>query len=241
MKTRASSLVPLETVLVAATFDPSCRPFFYKNLLDSEICAGVIGDSHQHGRSPQFAAVDRSGQNFLAVFTDQSMVPKAFTPLKMKFGEFVELSGAQRLSLNPGQAVTKDFSSQELRSIMKGELSSPAKFQKNAPQKISLHSPTVARNSLSPLLMLLRDHPGVKSGWLADAAPATETPGSHLEIGLWLGLDVASDESWNDAAADCTILLSTLDQPPSWFVVKRISSPPPEAELFFTSSIAQKD
>jgi hypothetical protein len=240
MENSETSPVSLETVLVAATFDPSCRPFFYRNLVDAEVYAGIVAPPTSPGRSPQFAAVDREGQDFVAVFTSESMVPPQFAPLKMKFGDFVTLSGTQRISLNPGQAVTKDFSPQELRSIAGGELGSPTAFQKNAPGKFALKSPTAAMTHRAPLAMLLKDHPRVKCGWLADAEALSDSRDHERRLGVWLGLDVAKNSDWEDVASDCTILLSTLDHPPGWFKVERCSTPPPTAQLFYKCSNSKK-
>jgi hypothetical protein len=219
--------VSLETMLIAATFDPSCRPFFYRNIASSEIFAGVL-NARPTRRIPQFAAVDREGGRHLAVFTDPSMVPSPFAPLGMKFADFVSISEMQKVSLNPGQAVTKDFSVQELSSILGGDLSFPTAFAKGAPSEFELVSVSQSKAHQPFIVSLLADHPGVTSTWMADAKSSS---GSPEAVGTWVGVNTSTDEDWLEVARECTILLSTLDNPPPWFTIERITIPPRQASL----------
>lgn len=224
MKTSPDQTVSAETMLVAATFDPSCRPFFYKHICDCEIFAGVTR-RHPASMSPQYAAVQKGGGNFLAVFTDEKMVPPSFDCVKMKLGDFLALAAAKNMTLNPGQPVSKDFSEEEISALLSGELSRPKKLWRgvNPPAKVS--APSFSEQYSAPLRMLLKNHPCVESSWFGDV----EMPGPQGLRGTWVGLTGSGAAHLAEAAQECAVMLATSDSPPPAFGVEVLAGTVPPA------------
>ena len=211
----------LDERLTAATFDASCRPQFYKCLPVSSVYVGVSGVQH---RGQCFHTVRRSNTDHVAVFTSPTMVPSKYKPIKICFGELLDLLGNQSVSLNPGQSVTKDFSCGELMDIKNGNLCSPTKYQKGELKNTKLGMPKKSRSLWPDVINLLKDHPGVIRAWSSDLVSGS---GSSRLTGAWLGIDCPSELDWRDVSQECTILLNTLDDPPPLFIVERLEASHP--------------
>lgn len=224
------SLVTLEERLTAATFDPSCRPQFYKWLPESSVYMGV---TDQKKLKRGFHTVRRSGAPHIAVFTSEKMVPSKYKVARIKFGDFLSLATGGGISLNPGQPVTKDFSEAEIEAIQNGELCNPTRFEKGDLYGRLPLPPLKSRLIWKDTVSLLKNHPLIVSAWSADLTPPTL---QKTTVSPWLGLVTNSALAWYAAAQECTILLNTLDDSPSSFKIERIrdaSDKPPEAECFY--------
>lgn len=215
--------VTLDERLTAATFDASCRPQFYKCLPTSSVYVGVSANEHQ---GQCFYKVRRSSVEHVAVFSSPSMIPSKYKPVKIPFRELIDLLGNQRVSLNPGQSVTKDFSDSELRDIKSGNLCSPTKHQKGDLRKAKLEPPKKSRSLWPDVTNLLKDHPGVICAWSSDLVAGS---GSARLTGAWLGIDCLSELDWKEVVEECTILLNTVDDPPPIFTVERLDASRPVA------------
>lgn len=220
----------LECALVAATFDQSARPYFYKILCGVRVFAGLTGGE---GRRPKFAAVKRGNVASLAVFTSENMVPKNFEKMQMNFGEFLDMTRGECVCLNPGQAVTKDFSAEEIGAILSGALSSPDVFSSLGIEGAAHRAVGgQTKKHWTHISSLLGDHPGIRRA--AGGELALDGGGT----GVWVGLDSETDYDWEDAARECSVLLSTLDDAPDGFSIVRMregEALPLGATVFFKS------
>lgn len=230
-------VVTLEERLTAATFDPSCRPQFYKWLPTSFVYTGV---SNRQKSGCKFSTVRRSGDEYVAVFTSKKMVPSKCKVVRAKFEDFLQLIEDRGISLNPGQPITKDFSEEELRSIQSGELCRPTLFEKGSSDLSEYLPPIKSRVLWKDVSSLLKNHPSVVSAWSSDAvANSRKKP----PIITWIGLISSTTSAWETAAQECTILLSTLDNPPSSFKIERLDNlahRPTSAECFYEKEITER-
>lgn len=229
-------VVTLEERLTAATFDPSCRPQFYKWLPTSFVYTGV---NNRQKSGCKFSTVRRSGDEYVAVFTSEKMVPSKYKVVRAKFEDFLQLIDDRGISLNPGQPVTKDFSEEELRAIQSGELCKPTLFERGS-VNLSEHFPPVKSRVLwKDVSSLLKNHPSVVSAWSSDAIANSRR---KSPITTWIGIISSTTSAWKIAAQECTILLSTLDNPPPSFKIERLDSPdhrPPSSECFYEKGLAE--
>jgi hypothetical protein len=226
MANRYKEIVTLEDRLTAATFDPSCRPQFYRWLPTSYVYAG-INPSVAH---PDFTTVRRAGKEYIAVYTSEEMLPPKCRTARIKFGEFLEILDGRGVSLNPGQPVTKDFSREELLSIKKGELSNPGLFERGVTSASELEAPLRSKNLWKPMSSLLKNHPEVNRAWSADLK---NNQRGKASMGAWFGLSASSRSSTSDALRECTVLLTTLDAPPPVFRVEFVQNPPRVSSCFY--------
>ena len=225
MNNHQKTKTPLETALVAAAFDPSSRPFFYRNLqgFDAFVASRKKPSSPS---SVSFIRVQRgSGAQaapHVAVFSSPEMVPSEFSPIKIKMGDLFRVVRGTPVSLNPDQAATKDFSADEIESILTGELSKipPPDPSSPLPPGKKLAPPSEhLPECWGSLGELLKDHPGITAAWGAEF-------GSLPRPSAVVWLAAQSREQWNDAAAECKVMMTTLSDPPAT-VLMQMGPPPP--------------
>ncbi len=220
---------PLETALVAAAFDPSSRPFFYRNLQGFEGYAASRKTPNPSSRVTLIriprSTQGRASQPHVAVYSSPEMVPKEFSPVKIKLGELFRAVRGTPVSLNPNQAATKDFSVDEIESILAGELSGNPEVVRE-PQWMPSHD--MFSSPASPLAEhwgslrdLLRDHPSVSEAWAAEFGTAPT-----LGLGVWLISDSKNNASLSEAATECRVMFATISDPSPPAVVS-LGTPPP--------------
>lgn len=223
---------PLETALVAAAFDPSSRPFFYRNLGSFDAYVASRRASSSRARV-SFIRIQRSSpsgpQAHVAVFSSPDMVPKEFSPVKMKLGEIFKVVRGSPVTLNPDQAATKDFSVEEIESILSGELtptSSVASEGGWAPPPELFGPPTRAQSECwDAVRALLRDHPLVTSCWVAEF-------GSSPSGGIAVWVESSDPEAAAEAASECRVMLVTLSDPSPRALVSTSPPPPAAAQIY---------
>jgi hypothetical protein len=232
VNTTEKTTTPLETALVAAAFDPSSRPFFYRNLQEFDAYVASRRPTSTRARV-SFIKIQRSSpagaRGHVAVFSSPEMVPKEFSPVKMKLGEIFRVVRGTPVSLNPDQAATKDLSVDEIESILDGELSpslSRAPDDGWAPPPDFFTAPDKSQQECwDAVRSLLRDHPLVASGWVASFGRPPENG-----VAVWLG---GSDgEALADAASECRVMLTTLSDPPPPVMVSTSPPPPAAARIY---------
>lgn len=225
---------PLETALVAAAFDPSSRPFFYRNLqqFDAYVASrrsSAPGSRISFIRIHRTTSATAAPQPHVAVFSSPEMVPKEFRPVKMKLGEIFRVVRGTPVSLNPDQAATKDFSVEEIESILAGELNpttAPSTEPSWAPPPEFFSRPTPAQDECwDAVRALMRDHPMVLSCWVAEF-------GHPASMGVAVWVEATPGESPEEAASECRVMLATLSDPPPRVMVSTSPPPPPAAKIY---------
>jgi hypothetical protein len=234
VKVPEKTSTPLETALVAAAFDPSSRPFFYRNLQQFDAYVASRRSSSPRSRI-SFIRIHRSPssstapQPHVAVFSSPEMVPKEFSPVKMKLGEIFRVVRGTPVSLNPDQAATKDFSVDEIESILSGELNpttAPSSESAWSPPPEFFSPPTPAQEECwDAVRALMRDHPMVLSCWAAEF-------GHPDSRGAAVWVAASAGESPEEAASECRVMLATLSDPPPRAMVSTAPPPPTSAKIY---------
>lgn len=232
MPSHQKTTTPLETALVAAAFDPSSRPFFYRNLQDFDAYVASRKSPSPSSRI-SFIRIPRDssgdGRPHVAVFSSPEMVPKEFSPVKIKLGELFRVVRGTPVSLNPDQAATKDFSVEEIESILSGELSLPASprpLDQWEPPSPAFRPPSgESEECWDAVRALLKDHPSISSAWAAELGNS-----SPPAVAVWL--ESEDQGSMQEAAAECRLMLSTLSSPPPSIIVRPSPPPPPAKSIF---------
>lgn len=125
----------LEHALMKAASDPANRPAFYKTLLDADIF--IV----QHGKPPptrsertwisegetiQIQNIEHNGQSYLPMFSSlprlQAVITNEVNYLAMNAREFMNMTRGAALLLNPGSDYGKEFTPEEIASIIDGSI-----------------------------------------------------------------------------------------------------------------------
>lgn len=232
MNTPEKIATPLETALVAAAFDPSSRPFFYRNLQQFDAYVASRRSSTPRSRIA-FIRIKRTSssgpQPHVAVFSSPEMVPKEFHPVKMKLGEVFRVVRGTPVSLNHDQAATKDFSVDEIESILSGELAPTATASQDEEwmKPPEFFAPPSATHSecWDAVRALMKDHPMVTSCWAAEF-------GFPSAQGVAVWVESPDAEALEEASSECRVMLVTLSDSPPQVLVSKSAPPSPAAQIY---------
>jgi hypothetical protein len=169
---------PLEHSLLQAATDPSCRPQFYRDLLESDIYAITTADNSldiQNGVLQQESTIGlqpwlRDGEPWLPVFTAlirlQQNLQSQSHYVCLNARSFFEITRGANVVLNPNEDYGKEFLAAEIEGLLDGSL-----FHANRGYRVEKETqvimgqpaeyPTALVNALS---RLFRTKPKVKSG-----------------------------------------------------------------------------
>lgn len=189
----------LERSLMEAAADAGKRPAFYHRLLDSDLI--VLGETNHPGQGGFVAGDDtklrlvtwrHDGKPVIAVF---SSLPRLHEAIKreanyVQLGArtlFTMLGDSAPIVLNPSSAYGKEFTQEEIASLLDGSIFNlPQQIVTEQEQQVLMSQPANYPDKLvAGLKSLFTQHPEVESAYLAQIYnPALPDQGSHPIIGL---------------------------------------------------------
>jgi len=173
---------PFEESLVKAATDPAHRPQFYKDLCGADLF--II----QHGKEPpskseritlsermtiQIENIEHEGKPYIPVFSSLPRLRSAISGEVAYLGvnalDLMKFTQGADLLLNPGSAYGKEFTREEIASILDGSIWAPSEkyVQKEAAQ-VMLGQPAIHPHELvAALSRFFKTRRSVKKAWLA--------------------------------------------------------------------------
>ncbi|MFI5381129.1 MAG: enhanced serine sensitivity protein SseB C-terminal domain-containing protein, partial [Tepidisphaerales bacterium] len=128
----------LERSLIKATTDPAHRPQFYRDFIGAEVYViqhGPIPSVVENrdirtGENLQLRTWERDGHTIIPIFSSlprlQAFIKEEVGYLAMKTPAFLELTRGAALILNPDSDYGKEFTAEEVASILDGSLWKPS-------------------------------------------------------------------------------------------------------------------
>ncbi|MDH5181221.1 MAG: enhanced serine sensitivity protein SseB C-terminal domain-containing protein [Gammaproteobacteria bacterium] len=218
----------LEESLIKASTDPAHRPQFYKDLAESDIF--II----QHGEVPEQAGkktlapgmqlkiqnIEIDGKLYIPVFSSisriQAVIDTEVGYLAFNALEFFEIVNGSELILNPGSEYGKEFTRNEVASIVNGTIWEPEHtYEVENETTVLIGQPKNYPHELAEALTAyFKTQQEVLSAYLAHFYnPATGDP-PHTLVGI------LATENWNEIIASAGIIAKEVEiaDPPVDFV-----------------------
>lgn len=211
----------LERSLMRATEDPTHRPQFYRDLVESDLF--II----QHGPPPERASnkvlqkgyqleiqnIEIDGKMYVPVF---SSLPRLQATLKEEAGyislnalEFMKIVLGSEIILNPGSDYGKEFTKDELQSIVDGTIWQPTEsYTTEKETEVMIGQPAnyphELADSLSRLFKKLKE---VKRAYLAHFFNPEKDEKPHTLIGI----EVSG--SWSQVVSEAGMVIKDINVP----------------------------
>ena len=191
----------LEESLVAACTDPSVRPEFYRQLLESELFLLTPDAPQREGRTTletdtKISLVNLQGPNgtFLPIFTSQQRLQESVNQMGQNYG-FLALRGEnlfpiltqnpQSAVINPGAPYGKELTVDEIRRIADGSiLKTESRVVQKATQVLLGQPAKYPTELVNALQRLFVKHPSVEAAYLAQIHNPSSGEKPHLIIGI---------------------------------------------------------
>lgn len=188
----------LERSLMKAAGDPSHRPQFYRDLLESVIYFIQAGDRSldiqdgvlQEGAQIQIQPWQRNGEDWIPIFSSltrlQQSLKTGSTYLRLNARSFLEITHGANVILNPGLEYGKEFTPSEIESMLNGSI-----FRANqgytVPEqtKVVIGQPKEYPTELvGTLARLFRKHSSIRAAYLAHFFNPERDEQPHTLIGI---------------------------------------------------------
>jgi len=202
----------LEESLVKAANDPAHRPQFYKDLSGSDLF--II----QHGKEPpsghsritleegmpvQIQSIEHNGKPYIPVFTSLQRLQLVLSGEAAYLGinalELMKLTKGAELFLNPGSAYGKEFTKEEIASIVDGSIWLPSeRYVVQKEVKVMIGQPKEYPEELvQALSRFFKTKKAVKRAWLAHIFNPDDGQPPHtlIAIDVQAGFDEISAEA----------------------------------------------
>jgi hypothetical protein len=188
----------LERLLIEAMSDPASRPLFYKELAQSTILTVQRGappaERQERTLEPndeiEIQCVEYEGQQYIPFFSSlkqlQTVTSKDAAYLELNALDFMKMTLGTPLLLNPGSEYGKEFSPEEVESIIDGSLWQTTEAHTvEQDTQILIGEPVNYPDELvNTLTRFFATKPQVRRAWLAHFLnPADKLP-AHTLIAL---------------------------------------------------------
>lgn len=188
----------LETSLRLAADEPSARPEFYKQLVESNVFILGSSDSGEEGASTIPAGSQLSimnwqrpdGSPIIPFFTSLHALQRAIEEeqsyISLPARSFFEITQGASLILNPRSPYGKEFYPQEISAILAtGTNQTPERRVVKKETRVLLGQPAnYPAEMVSAITLLLAKHSNVKAAYLALMDQADVSPSQSLVIGI---------------------------------------------------------
>lgn len=188
----------LERSLVKASTDPSHRPQFIRDLLDSVIYlinAGhesldIQGGVLQEGTNINIASWHHHGDEWLPIFSSlkrlQQSIQNDETYLQLNAKDFFEFTLGANVILNPSHDYGKEFLPAEIESMLDGSIfRTPQSYRVEDETKVILGQPSQFPTALvTALSRLFSKHRTIKAAYLAHFFNPARDEVPHTLIGI---------------------------------------------------------
>ena len=172
---------PLERSLMQAATDPAHRPQFYRDVAESDLFVIQEGPPPeasgravlQQGMSIQIQHVDWNGKPFIPVFSSlrrlQGFLREEASYLALNAIEFMKITRGAEFILNPGSEYGKEFTREEIASLIDGTLWQPSeRYVAEKSTEVMLGQPSNYPTELvAALSRYFKNTKEVKRAWLA--------------------------------------------------------------------------
>ncbi|HEX2951687.1 MAG TPA: enhanced serine sensitivity protein SseB C-terminal domain-containing protein [Armatimonadota bacterium] len=211
----------LEVSLMKAATDPSHKPQFYRDLVDSDIFIihknAMPGSNGQielpKGYTLKIRRTTINGKPYLPIFSSltrlQCFVQEETTYLTLNALNFMEITQGADLVLNPTSDYGKEFSKEEVAAIIDGSIWRPAnqiEIQKPTPIRLGKPAiyPTDLANALSRLFATMKE---VECAYLTHYFNPEDGEKSHTLIAI------QATGNWNVISASVGMVIDEVPLP----------------------------
>ncbi len=172
----------LERLLALATTEPAQGPAFFRTLLSSDVFVLVPADCTigPGAALPYVIWTDSDGVRVIPFFASRGAVRRALTrrtrAVRIDGRTFLESCRGATVVLNPNESHTFRLAPEELdRLVATGLPNTSERYVSQGDLVIVFRAPDVPANFLDSLRVLLEQHPGVQSAYLATMNSPLET------------------------------------------------------------------
>jgi len=187
-----------------AASDPAYRPHFYKELVQSKLFVIQEGIPLNEGQTTvekgyqvQIRSVEFNGKSYLPVFSSlprlQTFLRSEAQYLAMNALDFMKLTQGAGFLLNPGSDYGKEFTKEEVESILQGTLWQPSeRFEFEKPTEVQIGHPAIYPKELvEALCRYFKTTKEVKRAYVAQILNPERDPSRTRSLELkWM-------EMWN--------------------------------------------
>ena len=172
----------LEKSLIKASEDPAHRPQFYRDLCESDLFIIQHGEEApaenrrvtlEEGMSVQIKNIEHNGKPYIPVFSSLSRLQTVLTEEVAYLGvnalELMKFTQGAELLLNPGSDYGKEFTAEEVESIVSGSIWKPIEtYTQEKEAKVMLGQPQEYPDELvGALTRYFKKEKTVKRAWLS--------------------------------------------------------------------------
>ncbi len=211
----------LEESLCKAADDPSHRLQFYKDLIASDIYLiqdGLIPETAgvktlKQGTQLQIEPMEIDGKKYLPIFSSitrlQMAIKEEVGYLAINALEFFKITRGAELILNPGMDYGKEFLSQEIESIISGEIFRPQEsWTARENTQVLIGQPSNYPTDLAESLKrFFKSQRSVKKAYLVHFYNPTRDDKPHTLIG------VESNGNWDEIVAGAGMVAEGVEIP----------------------------
>lgn len=212
----------LERSLVKAAGDPAHRPQFYKDFSIADIF--IV----QHGKPPpkehttetlavgttiQIQNIEHNGEPYIPIFSSlvrlQATLSQEVTYLAMNAMEFMNLTQGAAMLLNPGSDYGKEFTRNEVASILDGSIWQPTeRYTVKKQVEVMLGQPKNFPTELVDALgRFFKKKKQVKRAWIAHIFNPDDGQKPHTLIAI------EASENFDEVSAEAGIVISSVRIP----------------------------
>ena len=211
-----------EESLMRAANDPAHRPQFYKDLCNADLFIIQHGkkapESHERttlkeGATIQIQNIEHNGKPYIPVFSSlsrlQLVISEEVSYLGVNAIELMKFTQGAELLLNPGSDYGKEFTENEISSILDGSIWHPSEsYIQKKEAKILLGQPKVYPMELTTALSrLFKKNKNVKRAWVAHFHNPEDGQPPHTLLAIDAG------DSYSEIAGEIGIVISNINIP----------------------------
>ena len=205
----------LEVALKNAADDPSSRPLFLRELLDSKVLIipagekprlvnGVIAQNTKIG----IANIEFGGRPCVPFFTSEVRLPAGTEYLILAAKALFQITRGAYLVMNPGLPYGKEFFPDEVARLLDGTIFEPReRYVAQMAMQVLIGQPSDYPHELvAALSRLYTKESAVKRAWVA----FYHNPERDTEGGLLIGLDVPDTKDMERISGESGIVVESL-------------------------------
>lgn len=188
----------LEESLMKAADDPAHRPQFYRDFVNSDILVVRHGPPPEReaqtvleaGMQLQIAPVELNGKTYLPIFSSlprlQAVIEEEVGYLRLNALKFLEITRGADVMLNPGSGYGKEFTKDEIASLIDGTIWEPsATHLVERETEVLLGQPARYPHALTDALSrLFKNRKEVRAAYVAHFHDPSRTERAHTLVGV---------------------------------------------------------
>ena len=211
----------LEESVAKAAADPAHRPQFYRDLLESDIFIVEEGPAPEksgrrvltEGYQLKVRHMDWNGKSYIPVFTSlprlQATIQHEVAYIALNAVEFMKITQGANLLLNPGSDYGKEFTKEEIASIIDGSIFRPSeRYVAEKETKVMIGQPAnYPKDLVDALSRLFKKTREVKRAYVAHFFNPERDEKPHTLIAI----EVSGD--WDKVMASAGIVARDVPSP----------------------------